>query len=192
MTRTRKRFRIMFFSNNGPFTEQGNRYEGKVANGTLTFEGPARFQHELDDQGKIKTNAAGTIAVAWWLRDANGEWEPWMNNTFTKVRAQPVRVPGSRTYDSQRTHLIGTEPALCTLHRPSRPTHRISVRTLIVATGDGTCGPVVKAVSLGQDPGGLWIAAAVFRRYIGADRRFEGNRGRWPPSGCDSLVGFTA
>jgi hypothetical protein len=29
-------------------------------------------------------------------------------------------------------------------------------------------------------------------RYIGADRRFEGNRGRWPPSGCDSLVGFTA
>lgn len=80
-----QRFHIIFFSNNGPFTEEGNRYEGKVANGTLTFEGPARFQYELDDQGEIKTNAGGTIAVAWWLRDDNGEWEPWMNNTFTKV-----------------------------------------------------------------------------------------------------------
>ncbi len=26
-----KKFRIIFFSNNGPFTEQGNRYQGAVA-----------------------------------------------------------------------------------------------------------------------------------------------------------------
>jgi hypothetical protein len=36
-------FHIIFFSNNGPFTEQGNRYEGEVVDGTLRFMGPARF-----------------------------------------------------------------------------------------------------------------------------------------------------
>ena len=80
------RFRIIFFSNNGPFTEEGNRYEGEVADGGLTFVGPARFQHELDPDGKIKTNADGTISVAWWLRDERGEWQPWMVNTFRKIR----------------------------------------------------------------------------------------------------------
>jgi hypothetical protein len=79
------RFRIIFFSNNGPFTEEGNRYQGEVTGRTLTFEGPARFQHELDGEGRIKVNADGTITVAWWLRDENGNWEPWMRNTFIKV-----------------------------------------------------------------------------------------------------------
>jgi hypothetical protein len=32
--------RIIFFSNNGPFTEDGNRYEGEIVDGTLTFIGP--------------------------------------------------------------------------------------------------------------------------------------------------------
>jgi hypothetical protein len=27
----------------------------------------------------------GTISVRWWLRDENGEWRPWMHNTFSKV-----------------------------------------------------------------------------------------------------------
>jgi hypothetical protein len=80
-----KKFRNIFFSNNGPFTEDGNRYEGAVADGMLTFTGPARFQYELDDEGKIKVNPDGTISVAWWLRDENGEWRPWMNNAFTKT-----------------------------------------------------------------------------------------------------------
>jgi hypothetical protein len=31
-------------------------------------------------------NPDGTISVAWWLRDENGEWNPWMDNTFTKVQ----------------------------------------------------------------------------------------------------------
>jgi hypothetical protein len=79
------KFRIIFFSNNGPYTEAGNRYEGHIAEDTLTFQGPARFQYDLDDQGQIKVNRDGTISVAWWLRDENGEWQPWMNNTFTKV-----------------------------------------------------------------------------------------------------------
>lgn len=79
-----ERFRIVFFSNNGPFTEEGNRYVGVVADGTLTFEGPARFRYELDDDGKIKTDADGTISVAWWLRDRHGEWSPWMTNTFSR------------------------------------------------------------------------------------------------------------
>jgi hypothetical protein len=79
------RFRIIF-SNNGPFTEEGSRYEGEVAGGKLTFEGPARFRYELDDHGSIRANTDGTISAAWWLRDENGEWKPWMNNTFTKVK----------------------------------------------------------------------------------------------------------
>lgn len=79
------RFRIVFFSNNGPYTEDGNRYEGVVDDGTLTFEGPARFQYGLDDSGKVRVNEDGSISVAWWLRDQNGEWQPWMDNRFSKV-----------------------------------------------------------------------------------------------------------
>jgi Protein of unknown function (DUF1579) len=80
-----KKFRIIFFSNNGPFTEQGNRYQGTVTDGLLTFEGPARFQYALDDTGRIEVNPDGTISVAWWLRDEDGIWQRWMNNTFTKA-----------------------------------------------------------------------------------------------------------
>jgi hypothetical protein len=54
------RFRIIFFSNNGPYTEDG-------------------------DSGKVRVNEDGTISVAWWLRDENGEWQPWMDNRFSKV-----------------------------------------------------------------------------------------------------------
>ena len=80
-----KRFRIIFFSNNGPFSEEGNRYQGEVAGDKLTFDGPARFQYELDDEGRIKLNHDGALSVAWWLRDENGEWKPWMRNTFTRI-----------------------------------------------------------------------------------------------------------
>jgi hypothetical protein len=80
------KFRIIFFSNNGPFTEHGNRYEGEVADGRLTFIGPARFEYRLDERGQIKVDPDGTISVEWWLRDDGGAWEPWMNNTFRKLR----------------------------------------------------------------------------------------------------------
>jgi Protein of unknown function (DUF1579) len=80
-----KRFRIIFFSNNGPYTEDGNRYGGKVAEGKLTFEGPARFQYDLDDEGRVKLNPDGTLSVMWWLRDEDGEWQPWMKNAFTRT-----------------------------------------------------------------------------------------------------------
>jgi Protein of unknown function (DUF1579) len=79
-------FFIIFFSNNGPFTDEGNRYRGTVAGGTLTFEGPARFQYELDEGGRIRLGPGGTVSVAWWLRDEGGEWRPWMYNTFRKVQ----------------------------------------------------------------------------------------------------------
>jgi hypothetical protein len=68
-----------------PFTEEGNRYQGEVAEGKLTFVGPARFQYELDDESKVKINPDGTVSVAWWIRDENGAWQPWMNNTFKRV-----------------------------------------------------------------------------------------------------------
>jgi hypothetical protein len=80
------RFRIIFFSNNGNYSEEGNRYEGQVAGGRLTFEGPARFQYRLDAEGRIELNGDGTLTVAWWLRDDNGEWSPWMDNTFRNVK----------------------------------------------------------------------------------------------------------
>jgi hypothetical protein len=75
-------FRIIFFSNNGPFSEGGNRYSGRVADGRLTFEGPARFQYELDVDGRIRIDADGTISVSWWLRNEVGDWQAWMVNTF--------------------------------------------------------------------------------------------------------------
>jgi len=30
-------------------------------------------------------NEDGSISVAWWLRDENGEWQPWMDNRFARV-----------------------------------------------------------------------------------------------------------
>jgi Protein of unknown function (DUF1579) len=77
-------FRIIFFSNNGPFTEDGNRYAGGVTTGTLTMTGPARFQYQLDSSGKIKTGADGTITIDWWLADDNGQFQPWMTNVFER------------------------------------------------------------------------------------------------------------
>lgn len=80
------KFRIIFFSNNGPFTEDGNRYQGEVmAERRLIFEGPARFEYALDDAGRINVNADGTISVAWWLRDGDGDWQSWMANTLHKL-----------------------------------------------------------------------------------------------------------
>ena len=81
-----ERFQIIFFSNNGPFTEDGNRYEGEVADGRLTFVGPARFQYKLDEYGRITTNEDGTSSVVKWLRDEKGEWQAWMDLTFRKIR----------------------------------------------------------------------------------------------------------
>jgi hypothetical protein len=78
------RFRIIFFSNNGPFSEEGNRYEGEVADDKLTFVGPARFQYELDADGAIAVNPDGTISIQWWARDEAGEWQPWMTNRFSR------------------------------------------------------------------------------------------------------------
>jgi hypothetical protein len=77
---------MIFFSNNGPFTEEGSRYTGVVANGRLTFEGPARFQYQLDEEGRIKLNDDGSVSVEWWLRDRDGEWQPWMSNRFARTR----------------------------------------------------------------------------------------------------------
>jgi hypothetical protein len=78
------RFRIVFFSNNGPYTPAGNTYQGVAADRTLTFEGPARFQYRLDRDRAIELNPDGTVTVDWWLRDQAGDWQPWMSNTFTR------------------------------------------------------------------------------------------------------------
>jgi hypothetical protein len=80
-----KEFRTHFFDKNGPFDDEGSRYTGVIADGKLTFTGPARFQYELDSDGKIKVNPDGTITIVWWLRDDAGNWVPWTNNTFVRV-----------------------------------------------------------------------------------------------------------
>jgi Protein of unknown function (DUF1579) len=80
------RYRIVFFSNNGPFSEEGNQYFGQIEDGGLVFEGPARFRYELDEDGRVRANPDGTITVQWWLRDENGDWKPWMKNTFERVK----------------------------------------------------------------------------------------------------------
>jgi hypothetical protein len=81
-----KTFRTHFFNDQGPYDEAGSTYAGVVADGKLTFTGPARFQYELDDDGQIKTNPDGTITVVWWLRDSEGAWQFWRNATYTKVK----------------------------------------------------------------------------------------------------------
>jgi hypothetical protein len=79
------RYRIVFFSNNGPYSPEGNHYEGVAEGDTLTFVGPARFQYRLDEDGAVRLNPDGTVTVDWWLRDEAGEWRPWMRNTFARV-----------------------------------------------------------------------------------------------------------
>jgi hypothetical protein len=72
-----KKFRIIFFSNNGSFTEEGNRSEGVVSEDKLTFEGPARFQYTLNPDGKVKINADGTLTVSWWMRERRPRRDRW-------------------------------------------------------------------------------------------------------------------
>ena len=80
-----KKFLTHFFNDQGPYDEAGSTYEGVAADGKLTFTGPARFQYELDADGKIKMNPDGTITVNWWLRDTQGVWKFWRNAIYTKI-----------------------------------------------------------------------------------------------------------
>jgi hypothetical protein len=45
------------------YSEEGNQYFGRLEDDGLVFEGPARFRHELDDEGGVRTNPDGTITV---------------------------------------------------------------------------------------------------------------------------------
>jgi Protein of unknown function (DUF1579) len=81
------RFHNRFFSNNGPYDTAGNEYIGEVTGDELTFVGPARFQYHLGSDGRIRPNADGSISVAWWLPDDHGNWQPWMRNTFVRLKS---------------------------------------------------------------------------------------------------------
>ena len=79
-----QKFHIHFFSNNGPYTKEGNEYTGEIVGGKLIFTGPAKFQYMLDGSGNIALNPDGTHTVYWWLPDEKGEWKPWMKNIFRR------------------------------------------------------------------------------------------------------------
>lgn len=71
-------FNVIFFSNNGGFTEEGNRYRGRVEGDRLVMVGPARFELMLDSSGVVAKTDEGGISIDWWLRDEAGEFQPWM------------------------------------------------------------------------------------------------------------------
>ena len=121
-----KKFRIIFFSNNGPFTEEGNRYEGEIQGQTLTFVGPARFQYDLDAAGKVKTNSDGTVTVRWWLRDEEGEFRPWMSNVFHRANEAAGGKGDTMLADSE----VATRLPVNDLARARRSTRRSSAWSL--------------------------------------------------------------
>jgi hypothetical protein len=51
--------------------------------GLLEFE--QEFRYDLDQDGKIKTNHDGTISITWWAQGEDGDWQPWMTNTFRRI-----------------------------------------------------------------------------------------------------------
>jgi hypothetical protein len=59
-----KHFRIIIFSSNGPFTEDGNCYEGKVAGGKLTD----RVRHDSITTWVMRAGSGPTpTAPSQWL-----------------------------------------------------------------------------------------------------------------------------
>ena len=61
-----KSFHIIFFSNNGPFTEEGNRYRGVVEGDQLTFTGSRPLYGTGSmNSGRIATTADGSIESQW-------------------------------------------------------------------------------------------------------------------------------
>ena len=56
-----------------------------MIDGQLVFTGPARFRYELDANGRIKVSRDSTLEKTWELRNGQGDWTPWMHNTYTRV-----------------------------------------------------------------------------------------------------------
>ena len=54
-----KRFRIIFFSNNGPFTEQGNRYQGAVG----TVASPSKARHASSTGSMTPDRSCSTLTA---------------------------------------------------------------------------------------------------------------------------------
>lgn len=77
-------FRQIYFNDQGPFDEEPSRYTGVVADGALTFTGPARVRYPLGDDGRIK--ADGTIDAKWWLPDGAGGWSPWRDVHYHRAQ----------------------------------------------------------------------------------------------------------
>ena len=79
-------FNVIFFSNNGNYTEEGNRYRGSVQGDRLVMVGPARFEVKLDSSGAVAKTDDGEISINWWLRDEMGEFQFWMRSILRPDR----------------------------------------------------------------------------------------------------------
>jgi hypothetical protein len=79
-------FLLHFFSNNGPFTRDGNIYEGQLRADAIVCTGPARFTMPIDEHGKVAVGPGQSFELTWELRDADGVWRPWMRDRYARVR----------------------------------------------------------------------------------------------------------
>jgi hypothetical protein len=78
-------FKTYFFNDQGPYDPELSSYEGVVEGQHLTLTGPARFRLRLDDNGNVAIDADGTINTEWFLRDADGTWEPWRHHRYAPL-----------------------------------------------------------------------------------------------------------
>ena len=78
-------FKNYFFNDQGPYDPELSSYEGVVEGQHLTFTGPARFRLRLDDNGNVAIEADATINTEWFLRDADGTWEPWRHHRYAPL-----------------------------------------------------------------------------------------------------------
>jgi hypothetical protein len=78
------RFRIIFFSNNGPFSEEATATKVVWRTASSHSWGRRGSNTKLGADGAVGVNPDGTISIRWWIRDEDGEWQPWMANTFSR------------------------------------------------------------------------------------------------------------
>lgn len=125
---------------------------------------PPIKRRQRDTKGIRTSDRPGSTGLS--CATLGGHTTPSEKGSAVTTSSKASIQPQFRTIDGLEIRFAESERVLTSARTgdmcvswPSRPTHRISVRTLISATGKGTCGLVVKSVGPQQDSGGSWIAA---------------------------------